>query len=304
MTRLEKKCLAASASAHGALAFLLFLGPLIWVSRQPELARPVLNLIPTRLLDGVMAGGGSPLAKALPAPAPMAAAQRPLIIAAPPPPKPETAPAKPESKPARQETEPPAKNHKKTAEAVTPNKKLLAKADEPDDADGKPGKKKIQISLERESGSSKSKSNSSSPSSADARSQTESRVRAAQAQYAARLNQVLGAIGQGLSTGTAIDVPGPGGEAYADYGQWVVTVYYQAWLPPNVADESATVTAEVVILRNGTVESFRIIKRSGHGGLDKSVDLLRKVTFIERFPEGTHDERRTFIIDFIPRIKR
>jgi outer membrane biosynthesis protein TonB len=299
MNRLEKKCFVASASAHAALALLLFAAPWIWVAKQPELARPVLNLIPTRLLDGVMAGGGSPRATAPPAAAP--AAQRPLIIpAAPVQPRPEPAPARPEPKPAKPESEPPAKSqNRRSVDAVMPDKN--ASKDPADDTgERKHAKDRIKLSFEKEpTGTSRKKQ-----SAADGRGDSEASVRAAQAQYASRLNQVLGAIGQGLSSGTSFEVPGPGGETYADYAQWVVTVYYENWHPPNLADESLRVTAEVVILRNGTVQSFRVTKRSGHGPLDQSVELLKSVTRIERFPDGSTDEKRTFIIDFLPRTKR
>lgn len=298
MSRLEKKCLIASASAHAALALLLVTAPLIWVSRKPELARPVLRMIPTRLLDGVMAGGGSPTAQDLPAPAPPA--PRPLLAPAPAAPKPEPAPAKPETKPARQEAESPRKPRNQPKPTVVPNQKAITADDSSDSENGKPSRRKIEISLERDTGTARQRAAAAAAS----RQRAEAQAHAARAQYNARLDRVLGAIGNGLASGTAIDVPGPGGEAYADYGQWVVTVYYEAWNPPNLADDSLTVTAEVVILRNGSVESFRVIRRSGHAALDRSVERLESVRFIAKFPDGAEDDRRRFIIDFIPRSKR
>jgi TonB family protein len=299
MSRLEKKCFLASVGAHAALALLLFAGSWIWVAQQPELARPVLNMIPSALLDGVKAGGGSPTAKAMPAPAP--ATQRPLVVPAPAPPTPEPAPAKAEAKPAKQEQTPPKTHSRRTIDPVVPNKKTT-KADESDDSgESKPAKKRIEISLVRETGTARQKS-----SAADGHGQAESNARV-RAQYTDRLNHVLGAIGQGLSSGgVSFEVPGPGGEAYADYGQWVVTAYYRAWSPPSdLANDLATVTAEVVILRSGTVESFTIIKRSGHATLDKTVQRLRNdVTFIAMFPKDAQDDKRTFIIDFNLRSKR
>src|SRR5262249_36807604 len=103
----------------------------------------------------------------------------------------------------------------------------------------------------------------------------------------------------GVSSETSIDVPGPGGAAYANYSSFVQAVYYRSWTPPpDLADDSAAVQVRVVILRSGTVESFKIIKRSGHAALDKSVERLRQVSFIAPFPEGATDEKRAFIIEF------
>jgi hypothetical protein len=187
-------------------------------------------------------------------------------------------------------------------DGILPDKKATKTDDADEGTDTRRGKHRIELSFERgETGTSHRKS---SP--ADGHGQSESSSRAqAQAQFAARLNQVLGAIGNGLSSGTAIDVPGPGGEAYADYSQWVMTVYYQAWSPPKVGNDSVKVTAEVIILRNGKVYSFKVTRPSGHGALDKSVELLRNtVTTIAPFPEGTTDNERKFIIEFIPQSKQ
>src|SRR5688572_22116091 len=107
MTRLEKKCFLASAGAHGLLALLLALGPMLWVAKRPEVTLPVLNFIPSRLVDGATGGGGSPTARSMPAPAPPAPAQPLTLAPARPEPQPET--SKPEVKPAKPEVETPAR---------------------------------------------------------------------------------------------------------------------------------------------------------------------------------------------------
>src|SRR5207302_2016491 len=119
--------------AHGALALLLVVGPLIWVAQQQERIVPALTMIPSRIIDGVMSGGGSPTAKAMPAPAPAPAASRPLLVPPAPLPKPETAPPKTESKPAKDEAEAPSKSHKRVKDAILPDKKL-AKVDESEES--------------------------------------------------------------------------------------------------------------------------------------------------------------------------
>jgi TonB family protein len=95
-------------------------------------------------------------------------------------------------------------------------------------------------------------------------------------------------------------VPGPGGEAYANYADFVEMFYRGKWSPPSdLADNKAVVSASVVILRSGKVASFTIVKRSRNAALDDSVDRLRKLDFVAPFPEGARDEKRTFNINFI-----
>jgi TonB family protein len=297
MTRLEKKCLLASTGAHGVLAALLLVTPLMVASKRQEfITMPVLTFIPSRLVDGAMGGGGSPDAKTLPNP-PKADLKQPLVLAPPPTaPAQESAPPKEEAKPTPKDPEPSPKARPKKSGEPVPAKS--AKTETTQEGEGK-RKKKIEISLERDSGPSKAELET------QARAKALADARAAQARFKSGLNQVLGAISQGVSSGTVVDIPGPGGEAYADYGQWVVAVYHRAWTPPsNLADEQATVTARVVILRDGTVESFKVIQGSGHPALDRSVERLRNVDHIARFPEGAPDEKRTFIIDFNLRSKR
>jgi len=294
MSRLEKKCFVSSAGAHAFLALLLCLAPILWVTQRPEIMRPALISIPSRLIDGVMSGGGSPKATAPPAPA--AAADKP-VLAPPAPviPKPEPAPAKPEPKPAKQETEAPPKprTHKAIDTVTVPDKKM-AQVEETDDSP-KASKRKPEFTLTRETGTEKSKQKSAAERRAEARAE----AAALQRQFADRVKGIVGAIGERASTGTSIEVPGPGGEAYADYGQFVQFFYKNAWAPPtDVDDKAATVRVRVVIRRDGTVDSFVIVDRSGKPVVDSSVDRLKHIKTIRPFPEGTTDERRTFLIDF------
>jgi len=301
MSRLEKKCLVASAGFHATLFLLLFVAPLLWVSKQQSISLPELNFVPSRLLDGVMSSGGSPTAQAPPPPAATRPAQPQLTVVAPPP-KPETAAPKEEVKPEKPEPQPVQARQQRRADPMPTEKKLpTAKADDTDDsADVKGSKRRVRLDFTRASGKSKPAD--------DARSQAQAAARAAQAAADARsaqISRIVGAIGQGISSGTAIDVPGPGGAAFADYQVFVQSVYQRAWVPPpDLADTSATVEATVVILRNGTVESFRVTKGSGHAALNKSVARLDRISFVARFPDGAPDEKRTFIIDFELRSKR
>ena len=296
MSRLEKKCFVASAGAHAFLALLLCLAPLLWVSQRPEIMRPALIAIPSRLIDGVMSGGGSPHVTAPPAPA--AAAEKPVLAPPAAPvavPKPRPAQPKPEAKPVRQEVEaPPKLRSHKTSDTGIPEKKM-ARAEESDDS-GKASKKKTEISLSRETGAAKSKQKSA----AESRAEAAAAAAALQAQFADKVKGVLGAIGERTSTGTSIEVPGPGGEAYASYGQFVQFFYKNAWSPPtDAADDGTSVRARVVIRRDGTVESFVLVDHSGKAIVDNSVERLKHLKSIGHpFPEGAKEDRRSFLITF------
>ncbi|MHC1763507.1 MAG: TonB family protein [Verrucomicrobiia bacterium] len=286
MTRLYQKCLLASTGAHALLALLLIIAPLIWVSQRHQLpiSGPTLTIMPTRLVDGATSGGGSPTAKGEPAPAQVAEPAPPA-----PPPKVEEAP-KPEVKQAvREEAKAPAK-----PETSTKGKPVASK--EPTKPQAKeeaaPAKRKIELSFARDTGSTSRRSN------AEARRRAEA-AQAAGAQYASTVKSVVGAIGAGMSSGTSIEAFGPGGEATANYGQWVEFFYRQKWSQPaETADKRAAVKAKVVIRRDGTVDTFKIIQPSGNATLDASVDRLKNLRFVAPFPEGATDTFRTFIINF------
>lgn len=273
MSRLDKKCLVASAGVHGLFVVLLALLPLLWTSPRPSVALPPIDFIPSRLVDGAMASGGSPAAQPPPAAAPPVSRPEPEPIVVPPVAPPPPAVTKSEPKPKASDMAPAAKPEGKSA---------------PSD---KPARRKIEISLLRES--------NGRPSAAQEQSPAQARAQAAQAQRAARVNAIVGTIGRNVSSSTDISVPGPGGEAYADYRQFLILAYKKAWSPPaELSDELATVKVQVVIQRSGDVESFKILKESGHAALDQSVRRLTNVSFIARFPEGTRDLKRSFIINF------
>lgn len=277
MSRLEKKCLIVSAALHLLLMLILFAGPAFFVSKHPPNDLPVIDVIPSKLVDDLLYGGGSP--KAAPPPLNTSEIKPPAPVQPPPlPSPPQAAASPPQPKPA------------KASEA------------EPDPARAKPvqAQKRIRVDLtERRS----PKAVAAAQARADAAAQ------ARQAAAAARREQLASSIQNlrsNLSTGTSIEMPGPGGEAYANYGQVVKSVYENAWVPPaGASDENATVQVKVIIARDGTVLSSQILKRSGLSPLDRSVErVLQQINFVAPFPEGARDDQRTFIIDFNLRAKR
>jgi TonB family protein len=142
---------------------------------------------------------------------------------------------------------------------------------------------------------------------ADAKEHAAAAERAARQSALARLKDATSKLDRGFASGTVVEVGGPGGEAYADYKQFVRAVYEEAWVVSDqLMDETATAEVTVVIARNGDVISSRISRRSGNSVLDKSVQrALGKVTTIGRpFPEGAKESQRTFVIEFNLKAKR
>ena len=60
MSAVQHKCLLVSAAFHSALLGLLVLGPAYTAPRPPVDDLPLLDFVPTRLVDEAFFGGGSP----------------------------------------------------------------------------------------------------------------------------------------------------------------------------------------------------------------------------------------------------
>jgi len=110
-------------------------------------------------------------------------------------------------------------------------------------------------------------------------------------------------LNRNLSPSTTIDTPSlgaGGGPAYANYAQAIKTLYERAWEPPRESSrDDAIVKVRVVILRDGTIRSARVINGCGDSLIDGSVEgALRRVERAPAFPEGAKDSERTFIIGF------
>jgi protein TonB len=143
------------------------------------------------------------------------------------------------------------------------------------------------------------------PESSAARAAADRRAReAAQArrEAAAAIGQTVAGIQRGLSPSTSIELQGPGGGGvpYANFLQAVKKVYTDAWLVPDgITDDSATATASITIARNGRVISASIIRFSGNGAVDHSVQMtLDRVRYAAPLPDGAPEEQRTVTINF------
>lgn len=287
MSRLQKKCLIASAGLHLLLGGILFIGPAFLSSEPPPDNSPILDIIPAKLVDGNFSGGGNPKAKP-PPPAPVV-------------PKSEPAPADPEPQPE------PVKLRGPAPPQETVKDRVEEKSD-PDSLEMKPRKRRLpQISLKQVV-----RRNDEADKRRAARAAAAAAERERYAQQR-RLAALIGSTARNLnddvapSTGVEAEYgPGGGGEAYASYDEAVRSIYWHAWVPPeDTASNRAVGKASVVIARDGHVVSARLIVPCGDSSVDRSIErTLERVTFIAPFPEGAKDKERTYTIRFDLSAKR
>ncbi|SVD97633.1 uncharacterized protein METZ01_LOCUS450487, partial [marine metagenome] len=104
-----------------------------------------------------------------------------------------------------------------------------------------------------------------------------------------------------------VNVAGANAAAFTSYAQYVVSVYRRTWQPliPKNLTRSRVAVVEVTIDRTGRVLSSRITRKTGDAALDRSVQsaLDRVKTIGKSFPAGSKDSKRTFTLDFTPRIQ-
>jgi protein TonB len=271
MNRLQKKCVMATAGVHLLLLVILFVGPAFFYSKPKADDLQVLDVIPAHLIDAAFNSG---VANAQPPPPAPAAPPQP------PPPAPVFTPPVPV----------PEKIVK--AEPVKPPDKLSPDNLEPVKT-AKTEPRKIQISTQLVT--------RTAPKNSPAADNSQQQQRQAQA-----IRSALRNLKSNLTPGTTIDMPGNSSVAYANYASVVKSIYEQAWVPPDNADnDEANAKVSVTIANDGTVISAHIVTPSGDAGVDASVQrTLNRVTFIERFPDDAKEKERTYIINFNLKTKR
>ena len=304
---------------HGFLVLILVIGSAFFVSEEKRESRPPIRVIPTRLIDGETSGGGNPDVpitsdtpkgnSLTPVPAPVPApdvpkpptpkppdpvAPAPPVVVKPPPPRVEPKRAEPVVKPT------PVKpvNDSLLKEIARPTPNPLKPAFDP-----LKELKPIKQTQAEQVADAKARAEAEARSTAAA----EARERAAAGQRIAKnFGKAIKELQAGFATGTTVDIGGPGGEAFANYADWVKTRYENDWrVPDSLMDDDSTAKVTVTIGRNGNVISARIQRRSGNSTLDQSVQrTLNAVKFIAPFPKGTTDESRTFTINFNLKAKR
>jgi protein TonB len=290
MDRLQKKCLIASLVTHVFLLLLVVMGAAFFVPSRKSSELPLFRVVPRKFIDDALSGGGGN-----PKIAPSVAQQMgETLVPQPPTPQPVVQPLAP--KPQKPVEPPPVKK----AEPITPAKKPTPR---PKDTAKKPTvtTPSKPAPLDLKPTVRKSTDLAKQQREAEARKVAETGK-----QLARELSKARESLREGFQSGTVVDYGGPGGEAYVNYAQWVKTVYEEAWdVPSDLMDEDSAAKVTVTIARSGHVMSARIERRSGNSTLDKSVQrALDKVKFVEKFPEGSKEEQRTFTINFNLKAKR
>ena len=338
MDRSQPKFLLTSLMGHALIFAVSLLGVAFFEGRKKEIDIPNIRIIPSQLIDELLAGGGGnpnvPVTDEAPAPAGGPTAP-PTPIAPPPeviPPTPTPTPPAPEP-PAPEPTpvKPVVKQEPKPLVKPTPVKKPEPKlpkvvADKPKPADHdpkpiaeltKPVPKKPEIDIDPNKVVVRNKPDElvkkrkeKEESDRKAREETERKAyedwsrqaKARQEGLAASIRNSSQNLGTGFASdkGVKIDVSGPGGAPYANYSAFVKQAYDRAWrLSPSLGSDDVTTEISVTVLRSGEILNARISKRSGLPALDKSVETaIAGVPKLPKFPDTTTDEQRTFTIRF------
>jgi len=274
MNRLQKKCLIATAGFHLLLLVILLVGPAFFAPSPKPDDTQVLDVIPASVLDEAI-NSGARSAQPPPAPAPIVA---PQPQPTPPAPKPIVQPP-----PTPQPTL--VTELKKVFTPEPPKPELVPTEIQPH---------KIQPVLTPVVRT--SSQNYVTPKLKD---DSQAKLRA-EALKAAR------ALEKNLTQATVIDAPGDSSTAVANYASVVKSIYEQAWMPPDDAqNDDANTKVSVTISSDGTVITAHIITPSGDSGVDETVQrTLERVQFIAPFPAGSTDKERTYIINFNLKAKR
>ena len=262
MGRLKRSCVVGSIVFHALTLALLVLVPVLLAKRVEKVK--VIDLIPSEIVDQIMA----PPAPVAPPSPPTPAPTKPT------PPKP--TPPKPKPKP----PDPiPPKPKPKQVEVVKPKPKP------------KPFKPKIKVNL---------KSTMRQPDTQKVKAQQAAaeRARQAEAKRQAALKQSLNKLDSKLSGRTSVNVP-QGRYAAANYESLIRRKYVDATIHPGTISGDPVVKVQLVIARNGNVISARIIGVSGLASWDRAVQkALDRVKRIAPFPAGMSGAKKTFNLNF------
>ena len=279
---------------HGFLALLLVVGSAFFLKTdKPPEAQPQVRIVPSKLIDAAMAGGGGNPNVA------RTDDQQKGDTTVPQPRPPEPVQARPQPRPKERVVEPPKPEpRKEEAKQEAPKPAPKPKAVEV----AKKAEPKIApLELKRTTRKEMQKTKGTSKA-ADA----EAKRRAdAIAKIAKQFGGAEQSLRAGFKGGTKMEVWGPGGEAYAGYEAFVQAVYDDAWETTHILDYDGAVRVTVTIRRTGDVISAYITRGSGTSVVDKSVQrALDRVKFVAPFPAGSKDQQRTFNITFDLKAKR
>ena len=257
MGRLKRSCVVGSVVFHALTLALLVLAPGLLAKRVEKVQ--VIDLIPSEIVDQIMAPPAPVAPPTPPTPAPTKAT----------PPKPKPTPPDPT----------PPKPKPKPVEVVKPKPKP------------KPVKPKIKVNL-------KSTMRQPDTQKVKAQQAAAERARQAEAKRQTALKQSLNKLDSKLSGRTSVNVP-QGRYAAANYESLIRRKYVAATIHPGTISGDPVVKVQLVIARNGNVISARIIGVSGLASWDRAVQkALDRVKRIAPFPAGMSGAKKTFNLNF------
>ena len=269
MNRVQKKCVIATAGLHLLLLTILLVGPAFY-NPQPKVDKAlVLEMISPNVIDGPSTGRPDVTP---PAPAPPVALPPPQP--APPTPQVQTPPPTP-PKP----VEPKPTISERLKELFNPAPKPEPVKPAPTEA--KP-EHKIQPNL-----------------TPVVRTPPKTSTVNSKPDNSKAINSALQNLRQKLSPGVVVDVPGASTVAYSSYKDALATIYYNAWVTPEgVANDEADTIVKIIVAKNGTVVSSRIVTPSGNAKIDDSVRrTLNRVSSLAPLPDQSKPEQE-FTLDF------
>tara|TARA_B100001123_G_scaffold446552_1_gene601365 strand:- start:1511 stop:2347 length:837 start_codon:yes stop_codon:yes gene_type:complete len=277
MSRLLKKCMVLSVGLHVLIAALLIAAATFFITK-PEKVQPTLSMIAPEILDNILKPNSTQITRTPPTPA-----VRRNVVPQPP----------------KQVEEAPPKTVTPKPVKITPPKKVTPKPtprkvrtpDKPKSTQPR----KIQINTSTKIVGATNPQQPAKP------------VPAKPNISSSALTQKVQNLRGQLSAGIKVNVSGANAVAFTSYAQFVVSVYRRTWeplLPKNLA-RSRVAVVSVTIDRSGRVVSTRIIRKTGDKELDHSVQraLDRVKTIGKAFPSGSKDSKRTFTLDFTPKIR-
>ena len=275
MSRLLKKCIFLSIGLHVLVAALLIAAAVFFIAK-PDKVQPTLSMIAPEVLDNILNPKPTKPSPVKPAPT----VRRNVV---PQPPK-TVQPNKVVPIPPRKVQNPPAP--KKPAPLPKATKPTRPK---------RPSSKNIRIATSTKNVGSKAPKPVTTP--VPTRPKVDS----------SKLTGTVQNLRSQLSAAIKVNVSGANAAAFTSYAQYVVSVYRRTWQPliPKNLTRSRVAVVEVTIDRTGRVLSSRITRKTGDVALDRSVQsaLDRVKTIGKAFPAGSKDSKRTFTLDFTPRIR-
>ena len=279
MTRLLKKCIFLSIGLHVLVAALLIAVAAFFITK-PEKVAPTLSMISPEVLDNLLNPQSAPMQSRVTPTPPQPPVQR---NRAPEPPAP-----RPPKKVAPVPTPTPPKPLPKKA---SPTKKTTPPK-------STPAKKRPPIKI---NASTKTVNGGGSTSRPPVTSAKRPSVNTE------GLGKTVKNLRNQLSAGIKVNVSGANAAAFTSYAQYVVSVYRRTWEPliPKTLARSRVAVVSVTVDRTGKVLSARVVRKTGDAALDRSVQsALDRVRSIGKpFPSGSNDSKRTFTLDFTPRIQ-